>query len=84
MVIAVGFRINVGADYPVYKMLFRDFSIYVNYGDVWDKAVFRPNTVEIEWIFVLLNKIIFDFGLPFYGIPKRYTCKAETLTGFFP
>lgn len=68
VIIAVGFRINVGADYPVYKMLFRDFSIYVNYGDVWDKAVFRPNTVEIEWIFVLLNKIIFDFGLPFYMV----------------
>ena len=25
VIIAVGFRVNVGADYPVYKMLFRDF-----------------------------------------------------------
>lgn len=66
IVIAVGFRINVGADYPVYKMLFSGFAIYTNYGDVLDKALFRQNTEEIEWIFVLLNKIVFDFGFPFY------------------
>ncbi len=68
LLIAVGFRINVGADYPVYNLLFRDFSIYVTYGDVWDKALFRPNTLEIEWIFVLINKIIFDMGMPFYYV----------------
>lgn len=66
IVIAVGFRVNVGADYPVYKQLFTDFSIYATYGDVWDKALFRPNTMEIEWIFVLINKIVFDLGFPFY------------------
>lgn len=66
IVIAVGLRINVGADYPVYKMLFSGFAIYTDYGDVLDKALFRQNTEEIEWIFVLLNKIIFDFGYPFY------------------
>ena len=66
IVVAVGFRINAGADYPVYKMLFSGFAIYTTYGDVLDKALFRPNTEEIEWIFVLLNKLIFDFGFPFY------------------
>lgn len=66
IVIAVGFRIDVGADYPVYKMLFSGFAIYTTYGDVFDKALFRPNTEEIEWIFVLINKIVFDFGFPFY------------------
>ena len=66
VVVAVGFRINVGADYPVYKLLFSGFAIYTDYGDVLDKALFRPNTEEIEWIFVLINKIIFDFGFPFY------------------
>ncbi len=68
IVIAVGLRINVGADYPVYKMLFTGFSLYTTYGDVWDKALFRPNTEEIEWIFVLLNKLVFDFGMPFYMV----------------
>lgn len=66
IVIAVGFRLYVGADYPVYKVLFSGFAIYTNYGDVFDKAIFRQNAEEIEWLFVLLNKIIFDFGFPFY------------------
>ena len=68
IIVAVGFRINVGADYPVYRMLFTGFSLYTDYGDVWDKALFRPTTEEIEWIFVLINKIIFDLGMPFYMV----------------
>ncbi|MBS1571319.1 MAG: EpsG family protein [Bacteroidetes bacterium] len=66
MVVAVGFRIGVGADYPVYKQLFTDFSIYVNYSDVFDKALFLKNNLEIEWLFVLINKLVFNFGFPFY------------------
>ncbi|QDP85023.1 EpsG family protein [Chryseobacterium sp. SNU WT5] len=66
IVIAVGFRLNAGADYPVYKMLFSGFAMYTTYGDVLDKALFRPNTEQIEWIFVLINKLVFDFGFPFY------------------
>ncbi|AYO56818.1 hypothetical protein CO230_00885 [Chryseobacterium sp. 6424] len=66
IILAVGLRIDVGADYPVYRMLFSGFAIYTTYGDVLDKALFRPNTEEIEWIFVLINKLVFDFGLPFY------------------
>lgn len=68
VVIAVGLRINVGADYPVYKVLFTGFALYTNYGDVIDKALFRPNSEEIEWIFVLINKLVFDFGYPFYVV----------------
>lgn len=68
IIIAIGFRINVGADYPVYKMLFSGFAIYTTYGDVFDKALFRPNSEEIEWIFVLINKLVFDFGFPFYVV----------------
>ncbi len=66
IVVAVGFRINAGADYPIYKMLFSGFAIYTSYGDVFDKALFRPNAEEIEWIFVLINKLVFDLGFPFY------------------
>lgn len=68
IVIAVGFRINVGADYPVYRNLFAGFALYTSYGDVLDKALFRPNAEEIEWLFVFLNKVIFDVGLPFYFV----------------
>ena len=68
IIIAVGFRMDVGADYPVYRTLFSGFALYTSYGDVFDKALFRENTEEIEWIFVLLNKVIFDVGLPFYVV----------------
>ena len=66
IVVAIGFRLDAGADYPVYKMLFLGFAIYTTYGDVLDKALFRSNAEEIEWIFVLINKLVFDFGFPFY------------------
>lgn len=66
IVVAIGFRLNAGADYPVYKLLFSGFALYTSYGDVLDKALFRPNTEQIEWIFVLINKLVFDFGMPFY------------------
>lgn len=68
MIIAVGFRNGVGADFPIYRKLFSGFAIYTSYQDVWDKALFRPNEEEIEWIYVLINKVIFDFGLPFYFV----------------
>ncbi|WP_434980793.1 EpsG family protein [Daejeonia sp. YH14] len=68
IILAIGFRIDVGADYPVYRTLFSGFALYTTYGDVFDKAMFRENAEQIEWIFVLLNKIIFDLGLPFYFV----------------
>ncbi len=68
IIIAVGFRDYVGADYPVYKQLYSDFAIYVNYSDVFDKALFRPNQLDIEWLFVLINKVFFNLGLPFYAV----------------
>lgn len=69
MIIAVGFRNDgVGADYIIYRKLFGRFGIYTSYQDVWDKALFRPNEEEIEWIYILINKVIFDFGLPFYFV----------------
>lgn len=68
IILAIGFRIDVGADYPVYRSLFSGFALYTTYGDVFDKAMLRENAEQIEWIFVLLNKLIFDLGLPFYVV----------------
>lgn len=79
IIVAVGFRINVGADYPVYRMLFTGFSLYTTYGDVWDKAMFRENAEQIEWIFVLINKLIFDVGLPFHFVTFVMAIIAVTL-----
>lgn len=67
MIIACGGRDWVGADYPVYREMYEvGFPLYTSYSDVLDKALFRPNAMDIEWAFVLLNKLVFDFGLTFY------------------
>lgn len=79
IVVAVGFRTDVGADYPVYRTLFSGFALYTSYGDVLDKALFRPNAEEIEWLFVFLNKIIFDVGLSFYFVTLIMAILAVSL-----
>lgn len=61
-----GFRFFVGADYPIYRALFFGFSKYTSYQDVLDKALFIKNHEQIEWIFVLLNKWVYDLGMPFF------------------
>lgn len=79
MIMAVGFRINVGADYPVYKQLYRDFTIYVNFSDVFEKAYFAGKPLQVEWMFVLINKVLFLFGLPFYYVTLVMAIIAITL-----
>lgn len=68
MIIFSGFRYFVGADYPIYRNLYSGFSLYTTYKDVLDKALFMPTSEQIEWIYVLLNKILFDIGSPFYMV----------------
>ncbi len=68
LIIFSGFRYFVGADYPIYKNLYSGFSLYTEYADVWKKATFQATSEQIEWIYVLLNKILFDMGMPFYMV----------------
>ncbi|MFT3917976.1 EpsG family protein [Cloacibacterium sp.] len=68
MIIFSGFRYFVGADYPIYRNLYSGFSLYTTYNDVLDKALFIPTSEQIEWIYVFLNKILFDLGSPFYMV----------------
>lgn len=79
IIIAVGFRINVGADYPIYRALFTGFSLYTSYGEVFQKAMFQPVREDIEWLFVFLNKIVFDLGLPFYYVTLLMAIIAVSL-----
>lgn len=89
LIILCGFRFNVGADYPSYRELFVGFSIYTTYGDVFAKAVFQQSTEQIEWIFVLINKIVFDLGFPFHILTFvmaliAITLKSTTIYKFSP
>lgn len=65
MILLSGFRGNVGADYPVYRSFYLMYFPTIDYSDLIDKMLMRNNNLEIEWIYVLLNKIIFEFGGPF-------------------
>jgi hypothetical protein len=67
MIIAAGGRDWVGADYPVYRSMYNfGFPNFTTYEDVWNKATFQPNTMDIEWFYVLVNKILFDFRMSFH------------------
>lgn len=69
LIIAAGGRYFVGADYPIYKSMYEEgFPLYTTYADVWNKATFQENSMEIEWAYVLVNKIFFDLGLPYYAV----------------
>ena len=63
-----GLRKNVGADYPQYKEMYSlYFPTMVDYGELFDKALFRESVVEIEWLYALTNKLVFDFtGVEFH------------------
>lgn len=80
MIIAAGGRYHVGADFPIYKNMYEEgFPLYTTYADVWDKATFQPNSMELEWAFVLLNKILYDLGLPFYALTFVMATLALTI-----
>ncbi len=79
IIVAVGLRLNAGADYPIYRTLFAGFSLYTTYGDVFDKALFKENAEQIEWIYVLINKLVFDLGFPFFVVTLVMAIIAVTL-----
>lgn len=65
MVLLLGFR-GVGADYGVYANMYWYMGENVPYETVWTKASFGKADLEIEWIYVLLGKIMYDANLPFF------------------
>ena len=66
LVIMGGLRGNVGADYPVYRSMYNVFFAYVDYSEIWAKMRFKDSQLDIEWGYVLLNKILFLLNAPFF------------------
>lgn len=68
LIILSGLRKNVGADYPVYRDMYQFyFPSFVSYGDIFPKLYFGKSNVEIEWLYAIMNKLLFDFTrAPFY------------------
>jgi len=79
LIILAGFRYFVGADYPIYRNLYIGFSLYIDYSDVFKKAILQPSKEQIEWIYVLLNKVLFDLGMPFYMVTFMMVLMSVTL-----
>ncbi len=65
MVLVGGFRVWVGADYPVYYRMYFEFSTLTSQ-DVWDKLLFRESKIEIEGGYILFNRILYFMGAPFW------------------
>lgn len=65
MVLLLGFRL-AGADYTIYADMYNYMANNVSYEMVWIKARFGEANLDIEWIYVLLGKIMHDANLPFF------------------
>lgn len=66
MVILIGFRHWVGADFGPYRQMFFHFGKATPYWIVYSKAFFSDAYLEVEWLYVLLGKFIHDLQLPFF------------------
>lgn len=66
LIILAGFRKDVGADYPIYKGMYAYFPLHTDFGEIFRKAFFLKNSLELEWFYILLNNLFFFTGLPFF------------------
>lgn len=66
LIILAGFRKGVGADYPVYEQMYSFFPLNTNFAEIFSKALFQDNNLEIEWLYLFFNNIFFLVGLPFF------------------
>ena len=79
MIVAIGYRRYVGADYPVYDDMYTQYFPTVDYSQLIDKMFFRQSRIDIEWMYGMLNKWVYSTGWPF----KEFTlvCAIITISG---
>jgi hypothetical protein len=88
LIIFAGFRKDVGADYPIYQSMYSYFPLNTDFSQIFQRALFQSNSLDIEWLYVFFNNIFFFSGAPFYIftffvaiislIPKFYTIEKNT------
>ena len=74
MIVLAGLRGNFGADYPIYRSFYNLYFPTLDYSDVVDKMLMRKSDLDIEWMYVLLNKFVFAFGGPFQSFTFVSAC----------
>ena len=87
LIIFAGFRKGVGADYPIYQSMYSYFPLHTDFSEIFSKALFQKNSLEIEWFYLFFNNLFFLLGLPFFIftafvatvaiIPKFYTIEKN-------
>lgn len=65
MIILIGLRYWVGADYNPYYHMYKEFGAEVDYSQLRNKALFGQEDLMVEWLYILLGKLLFDLSLPF-------------------
>lgn len=81
-ILVVGFR-NAGPDYGSYKSIYFWYSTNSDYIEIFKKALRMDSSVDMEWLYILINKLIFDifqappffivtFFLALISIPLNY------------
>ncbi|UHO38628.1 EpsG family protein [Chryseobacterium capnotolerans] len=65
-IILIGLRNDVGPDYGSYKGIF-DYSYIYDYGTILMNGIPFSGAPKlgIEWLYILMNRVVFDLGLPF-------------------
>lgn len=66
MIVFIGLRGFVGADYGVYRILYNIYFPTIEFSELMNKATFGRSKVEEEWLYIFLNKLVFFTGSPFY------------------
>lgn len=61
MIILIGFRAWVGADYPVYWKMYEYYGEVMNYGEI-----IKNENLDIEWLYMLIGKFFYDIKMPFF------------------
>ncbi len=76
MIVIIGYRRYVGADYPVYDSMYSQYFPTVDYSQLIDKMLFRKSRIDVEWMYAMLNKWIYSTGVPF----KEFTLISAIIT----
>lgn len=68
-IILIGLREDVGPDYGSYRAIF-DYSYIHDYSKIFLSNVPFVNSPKlgVEWLYILMNRVVLDLGLPFYVV----------------
>lgn len=66
MILLMGLRNWIGADYGAYVQMFMYFGRTLDYSVFVERAFFGSDNIGVEWLYVLLGKLVHDSHLPFF------------------